>query len=103
MNILSFLTNLPISEKLTKGVKRGDLNYKVMFYSRNDSSPKSEVVHEIKLNLKMSYLTHVWLSQLDKHQSCVFNLNPLYVNLVQKCLKNVQKRTNSIKTVLTYR
>ena len=30
--------------------------------SRNDQSPKSEVVHETKLILKISYLTHVCLA-----------------------------------------
>ena len=37
--------------------------------SRNDQSPKSEVVHEIKFSLKISYSTHVCLSQLDRHQT----------------------------------
>ena len=33
--------------------------------SRNDPSPKSEVVHETKLSLKISYSTHVKLSELE--------------------------------------
>ena len=33
--------------------------------SRNDPSPKSGVAHEIKVRLKISYLTHVCLAQLD--------------------------------------
>ena len=38
--------------------------------SRNDPSPKSEVVHETKFSLKISYSTHVCLAQLDRHQTC---------------------------------
>ena len=38
--------------------------------SRNDSSPKSEVVHETKFSLKISYSTHACLVQLDRHQTC---------------------------------
>ena len=34
--------------------------------SRNDPSPKSEVVHETKFSLKLSYSTHVCLAQLDE-------------------------------------
>ena len=37
--------------------------------SRNDSSPKSEVVHETHSSFEISYVTHVWLVQLDRHQS----------------------------------
>ena len=37
--------------------------------SRNDLSPKSEVVHETKLSLKISYSTHACLKQLDQHQT----------------------------------
>ena len=33
--------------------------------SRNDPSPKSEVMHETKFSLKISYSTH----QLDQHQT----------------------------------
>ena len=36
--------------------------------SRND--PKSEVVHETKFNLKISFSTHACLAQLDRHQTC---------------------------------
>ena len=32
--------------------------------SRNDPSPKSEVVHETKFSLKISYSTHACLAQL---------------------------------------
>ena len=38
--------------------------------SRNDPSPNSEVVHEIKFSLKVSYATHACLVQLDRHQTC---------------------------------
>ena len=49
--------------------------------SRNDpKSPKNEVVHEGKFSLRISCLTHVYLAQLDTHQtskpvmvSCEFN------------------------------
>ena len=34
--------------------------------SRNDPSPKSEVVHETKFSLKISYSTHVCLAELDE-------------------------------------
>ena len=37
---------------------------------RNDPNPKSEVVHETKFSLKISYSTHVLLVQLDRHQTC---------------------------------
>ena len=37
--------------------------------SRNDPSPKSEVVHETKFSLKISYSTHFSLAQLDRHQN----------------------------------
>ena len=35
---------------------------------RNDPSPKSEVVHETKFCMRISYSAHVWLAQLGKHQ-----------------------------------
>ena len=38
--------------------------------SRNDISPKSEVVHETKFSLKISYSTHTYLAQMDQHQTC---------------------------------
>ena len=38
--------------------------------SRNDQSPKSEVVHEAKFHLKISYSTHVCLARLNRHQTC---------------------------------
>ena len=40
--------------------------------SRNDPSPKSEVVHETKFSLEISYLTHACLAQLDQHQIARF-------------------------------
>ena len=46
--------------------------------SRNDSSPKSEVVHETRFSLKISYLTHACLAQLDQHQTC----KPVMVTVV---------------------
>ena len=46
--------------------------------SRNDPSPKSEVVHETKFSLKISYSTHAFLAQLDQHQIC----EPLMVSVV---------------------
>ena len=39
--------------------------------SRNDPSPKSEVVHETKFSLKISYSTHASLAPLDQHQTCI--------------------------------
>ena len=39
------------------------------FESRNDPSPKNEVVHETKFSLKISYSTHVCLAQLDQHHT----------------------------------
>ena len=36
----------------------------------NDPSPKIEVVHETKFSLKISYLIHVCLAQLDRHKTC---------------------------------
>ena len=38
--------------------------------SRNDPSPKSEVVHETKFSLKISCSIHACLAQLDQHQTC---------------------------------
>ena len=46
--------------------------------SRNNPSPKSEVVHETKFSLKISYSTHVCLVQLDQHQTC----KPVMVSVV---------------------
>ena len=43
--------------------------------SRNDPSPKSEVVHETKFSLKI-YSTHACLAQLNQHQTC----NPVMVS-----------------------
>ena len=39
--------------------------------SRNDPSAKSEVLHDRKLilSLKISFLIHVWLAQVDRHQT----------------------------------
>ena len=52
--------------------------------SRNDPSPKSEVVHETKFSLKISYSTHACLTQLDQHQTC----KPVMVSVVaeNRCL-----------------
>ena len=71
--------------------------------SGNDPSPKSEVVHETKFSLKISYSTHACLAHLDRHQTCkpvmvsvvsrvplestLFFLRHLNVNFVQKCQK----------------
>ena len=71
--------------------------------SRNDPSPKSEVVHETKFSLKISYSRHACLAQLDQHQTCnpvmvsvvssnptggnLIFLRPLDANFVQKCQK----------------
>ena len=55
--------------------------------SRNDPSPKSELVHETKFSLKISYSTHACLAQLDQHQTCkpvrvsVVSSNPVEVTL----------------------
>ena len=46
--------------------------------SRNDPSPKSEVVHETKFSLKISYSTHACLAQLDQHQAC----KPVMVSVI---------------------
>ena len=46
--------------------------------SRNDPSPKSEVVHETKFSLKISYSTHACLAQMDRHQT----FKPLMVIVV---------------------
>ena len=46
--------------------------------SRNDPSPKNEVVHETKFSLKISYSTHACLAQLDQHQTC----KPVRVSVV---------------------
>ena len=56
--------------------------------SRNDPSPKSEVVHETKFSLKISNSTHACLAQLDQHQTCkpvmvsVVSSNPTGGNLI---------------------
>ena len=71
--------------------------------SRNDPSPKSELVHKTKFSLKISYSTHACLARLDQHQTCkpvmvtVVSSNPtwgnfiflrhLNANFVQKCQK----------------
>ena len=46
--------------------------------SRNDPSPKSEVVHETKFSLKISYSTDACLAQLDQHQT----YKPVMVSVV---------------------
>ena len=46
--------------------------------SRNDPSPKIEVMHETKLSLKISFSTHARLAQLDQHQTC----KPVMVSVV---------------------
>ena len=46
--------------------------------SRKDPNPKSEVMHETKLSFKISYSTHVYLAQLDRHQTC----KPVMVSVV---------------------
>ena len=46
--------------------------------SRNDPSAKSEVMHETKFSLKISYSPHVCLAQLDRHQTC----KPVMVRVV---------------------
>ena len=46
--------------------------------SRNDPSLKSEVVHETKFSLKISYSIHAFLAQLDQHQTC----KPVMVSVV---------------------
>ena len=73
--------------------------------SRNDPSPKSEVVHETKFSLKnLLFNTYICLAQLDKHQtsksvvvSCEFNshwrqfyfsLQPFKIPPYQFCYKH---------------
>ena len=46
--------------------------------SRNDQSQNSEVVHETKFSLKISYSTHACLAQLDQHQT----YKPVMVSVV---------------------
>ena len=46
--------------------------------TRNDPSPKSEVVHETKFSLKIPYSRHACLAQLDQHQTC----KPVMVSVV---------------------
>ena len=46
--------------------------------SRNDQSPKGEVVHETQFSLKISCSTHTCLAQLDQHQTC----KPVMVSVV---------------------
>ena len=46
--------------------------------SRNDPNPNSEVVHETKFSLKISYSTHACLAQLDQHHTC----KPVMVSVV---------------------
>ena len=46
--------------------------------SRNDISPKSDVVYETKFNLKICYSTHACLAQLDQHQTS----KPVMVSVV---------------------
>ena len=69
--------------------------------SRNDPSPKSEVVHETKFILQISYATHACLPQLDQHQTCklvmvsVVSSNPTggnFIFLRHLDTKFVQKR-----------
>ena len=56
--------------------------------SRNDPCPKSEVVHETKFSLKISFSTHACLAQLDQHQTCkpvmvsVVSSNPIGGNFI---------------------
>ena len=56
--------------------------------SRNDPSPKSEVVHETKFSLKICYSSHACLAQLDRYQTCkpvmisVVNLSPAGDNFI---------------------
>ena len=45
---------------------------------KKDPSPKSEVVHETKFSLKISYSTHACLAQLDQHHTC----KPVIVSVV---------------------
>ena len=62
--------------------------------SRNDPSPKSEVVHETKFILKISYSTHTCLAQLNQCQTCkpvkvsVVSSNPTggnYISKIHQC------------------
>ena len=46
--------------------------------SRNDPSPKSEVVHKTKFSLKISHSVHVYLAQWDRNQTC----KPVMVSVV---------------------
>ena len=72
------------------------------YFYKKCPSPKSEVVHETKFSLKISYATHACLAQLDQHQTCksvmvlwvqisleatLFFLRHLDANFVQKWQK----------------
>ena len=46
--------------------------------SRNYPNPKSEVVHETKFSLKITYSTNACLAQIDQHLTC----KPVMVNVV---------------------
>ena len=37
--------------------------------SRNDRSPKCEVMHETKFSLKICYSAHICITELDRHQT----------------------------------
>ena len=37
--------------------------------SRNNPNPKSELMHETKFSLKIFHATHVWLAEVDGHQT----------------------------------
>ena len=80
------------------------------FFASNTNDPKSpesEVVHETKFSLKISYSTHVWLAQLDKHQTregqgCEFNSHSGQLYFLLNILKLLdvnfgKKRTRNVK------
>ena len=50
----------------------------MLFESRNDPSPKSEVEHETKFSLKIFYSTHVWVVEWNRHLPS----NPLAASVV---------------------
>ena len=79
--------------------------------SRNDPSPKSEVMHETKFSLRIFYSTHVCLAQLDQHQTCipvmvsVLSSSPtggnfIFLRHLKANLANLYKNDRNVRFVL---
>ena len=65
--------------------------------SRNDSSPKSEVVHETKFSLKISYSTHACLAQLEMSDLCYLR-KPRVFDSARKSSYNKDNYTRFMRT-----